>query len=316
LIFHAALVVADISKLRPNVFYELGYATARGKPVIITANRTGAKKVPIDLRGLEILIHDDTKEGMELFERSFTEHVRLRMTSRPGLLRDMLIPTDPHPSYILCSPNPPPPPANDTYIPSIFGDYIGVVGIVNAFGALLGEGYAPALIGSRNLRPDMGDLDANLYLIGSPVVNDLVAEFLDAIQGGSSPKWRFVENPDYRGPQDCRTFLRGDRPIQLGPLPDGVLRQDVGIVVRGPHPRHPRRQVLIMAGQRSLGTGAACLAATRSELIAKIQEKLPDRKFLGHKDFAAWAVVRGYRRSKEQRLTLEDVEVLDAGVYG
>jgi len=50
------------------------------------------------------------------------------------------------------------------------------------------------------------------------------------------------------------------------PVPDF----DYGLIIRGPHPRRDGRIAMVLAGTRSLGTGAACLAATRLSLIENI----------------------------------------------
>jgi hypothetical protein len=46
----ARLIVADMTNNNPNVFYELGYAHALGKPVILITQER--QKVPFDLRGI------------------------------------------------------------------------------------------------------------------------------------------------------------------------------------------------------------------------------------------------------------------------
>jgi hypothetical protein len=52
----SAFVLADVSKLSPNVFYELGYAQALGKPVIATAKR--GTRLPFDIVDLPVVFWD------------------------------------------------------------------------------------------------------------------------------------------------------------------------------------------------------------------------------------------------------------------
>jgi len=52
----ARLVLADLSKKNPNVFYELGLAHALAKPAILVAE--SMEDVPFDLRALRVLVYD------------------------------------------------------------------------------------------------------------------------------------------------------------------------------------------------------------------------------------------------------------------
>jgi len=52
----AALIIADVSHGNPNVMYELGFAQALNKPIILVA--AGIRTVPFDLAGLRVLIYD------------------------------------------------------------------------------------------------------------------------------------------------------------------------------------------------------------------------------------------------------------------
>src|SRR5438876_1136243 len=58
----AALVIADVSHPSPNIFYEVGYAVARGKPLLLLA-RDDLADVPTDLRGVELIRYRNTQEG-------------------------------------------------------------------------------------------------------------------------------------------------------------------------------------------------------------------------------------------------------------
>ncbi len=55
----AAFVIADLSDLRPNVLYELGYAEGLRKPVIVTA-REGTE-LPFDVKDLPVIIWKSQK---------------------------------------------------------------------------------------------------------------------------------------------------------------------------------------------------------------------------------------------------------------
>ena len=54
----ADLVIADVSRGNPNVFYELGYAHALRKNTILLVNRDARANVAFDLAGTQYLIYD------------------------------------------------------------------------------------------------------------------------------------------------------------------------------------------------------------------------------------------------------------------
>jgi hypothetical protein len=70
----------------------------------------------------------------------------------------------------------------------------------------------------------------------------------------------------------------------------------------------------MLAGAHSLGTGAACLAATRSALIRKLREKLPAGA-LEDKQKTFWALVKGEVNKDDFLLDENGVTIEEAGVY-
>jgi predicted nucleotide-binding protein len=62
----ADLVIADISKANPNVFYELGYAHALRKNTILLVSKDASPKLPSDLIGTFYRTYDpDHPEELE-----------------------------------------------------------------------------------------------------------------------------------------------------------------------------------------------------------------------------------------------------------
>ena len=57
----AAIVIAEITPLNANVFYELGYADALNKPLVILA-QTGTR-LPFDIQGYRTVFYDDVIGG-------------------------------------------------------------------------------------------------------------------------------------------------------------------------------------------------------------------------------------------------------------
>lgn len=72
----AHVIVAEISSPNPNVFYEVGYAHALNKPVILLARRADVDQLPFDLRPYRVIFYDDTIGGKSEVERALKLHLR------------------------------------------------------------------------------------------------------------------------------------------------------------------------------------------------------------------------------------------------
>jgi len=56
----ADLIIADVSRPNPNVFYEMGFAHALRKPTILLFDIKSGSSLPSDLAGLEYIAYDPT----------------------------------------------------------------------------------------------------------------------------------------------------------------------------------------------------------------------------------------------------------------
>lgn len=74
-IAEAEFVIADITPANPNVFYELGYAHAINKPVILLADRA-LEKLPFDVSAFRVLFYENTIAGKRRFEDGLRQHIR------------------------------------------------------------------------------------------------------------------------------------------------------------------------------------------------------------------------------------------------
>jgi hypothetical protein len=73
---------------------------------------------------------------------------------------------------------------------------------------------------------------------------------------------------------------------------------------------------MILAGPDSLGSGAACIAATRSQKIEQIRTALgANRDALADKQKAIWVLVKGTADHTNGMLSESGVEIVEAGVY-
>lgn len=330
LIDRAELVIADISEMSPNVFYEVGYAVAQGKTVLlVTRNPT---RVPTDLKGREVLVYRETMEGMEAFEQRFRTHLHVRVNSRVALLRDMLEASNPRPAYIVASPRYPNPTpariAGQAHDHRTFGDNLGVRGLVSAFGAMFGETDGIELISAQYGPEDLLKRDVNLYLIGSGKVNPTAETMLSRLQRRAKLSWSFAPYPrGARREDDWRVALYRSRGRTTTPLVGRTAKwiaggketlihsEDYGIIVRGPHPIRPGRMVMIMAGAHSLGTGAACLVATRSILIQQAKDALGKHENFGERNRTIWILVKGVISEADRLLDETGVSIVEAGSW-
>jgi hypothetical protein len=69
----AEIVIAEITPANPNVFYELGYAHALGKPTILLARRES--QLPFDIQSYRVVFYNDTIGGKPEVERSLRRHL-------------------------------------------------------------------------------------------------------------------------------------------------------------------------------------------------------------------------------------------------
>jgi nucleoside 2-deoxyribosyltransferase len=65
--------IAEITLANPNVFYELGYAQALGKPAILWAQRGG--KLPSDIASYRVVFYDDSIGGKSRVEEDLARHL-------------------------------------------------------------------------------------------------------------------------------------------------------------------------------------------------------------------------------------------------
>ncbi len=70
----ADIVIAEITPANPNVFYELGYAHALGKPSILLAQK--GVTLPFDISGYRVVFYNDTIAGKVEVERNLQRHLQ------------------------------------------------------------------------------------------------------------------------------------------------------------------------------------------------------------------------------------------------
>jgi hypothetical protein len=78
----AAVIVADLTTLNPNVMFELGVATAVKEQfrVVLVVRRDEANKVPFDLRPFRHIQYEDSMAGARSFRSQLREYLRLAIS--------------------------------------------------------------------------------------------------------------------------------------------------------------------------------------------------------------------------------------------
>ncbi len=76
-IARSQVIIADISPTNLNVYFEVGYALALNKPIILLAQRqVSGTQLPFDLSAFRVLFYDDTIGGKPKLEEGLRNHLR------------------------------------------------------------------------------------------------------------------------------------------------------------------------------------------------------------------------------------------------
>lgn len=317
----AVFVLADVSQPRPNIYYEIGYAIARNKTVVILAKE--GVEIETDLQGLELIRYIDNREGWPRFEQNLRHYLSFHRDTHISLLRAMIIPPDPQPSFLVLNPKKPQESSRFKTHPRerrTYGDYLGLMGVMSIFASVYGEHCIPELVSASHAADELMEWDANFFLIGSPKVNKFTGLFLEEMQKKGRLLWELRPFEGDESIQDYTVQLVGRIEIEGKPFAsprdqynDHGQRVDYGLIVRGPHPRFPHRLVTILCGPHSLGTGGACLAATKSQLVQQISQKLTGKIDLTTHGRGFWVLVRAVA-STDHHLDASNVSIIDAGL--
>lgn len=80
-IIRARAIVADITPDEPNVFWEVGYAHALRKPIVLIAERD--RKLPFDVSAFRTLFYDNTIGGKARIQKGLRKHLKAIQTQWP-----------------------------------------------------------------------------------------------------------------------------------------------------------------------------------------------------------------------------------------
>jgi len=74
-ISESQFVIAEITPSNPNVYYELGYAHAINKPVILMADKAIVKQLPFDVSGFRTLFYENSIPGKRKFDEALRKNI-------------------------------------------------------------------------------------------------------------------------------------------------------------------------------------------------------------------------------------------------
>jgi hypothetical protein len=75
----AQLIIADITPVNANVYFEIGYALALSKPTILLARK--GTTLPFDIAGFRVLFYEDTIGGKRKLEEGLRRHLAAILAS-------------------------------------------------------------------------------------------------------------------------------------------------------------------------------------------------------------------------------------------
>jgi hypothetical protein len=75
-IAEAKVIIAEITPANPNVYYEVGYAHALGKPTILLADRAKVSELPFDLSAWRTLFYENSIAGKSRVEEGLRKHLK------------------------------------------------------------------------------------------------------------------------------------------------------------------------------------------------------------------------------------------------
>jgi len=278
-------VVADLTGNNPNVFNEVGLAQALGKPLILFCQESPTE-IAFNLRSLQILRYNRT--DLVRF-RNMLKSALSEAASPSETLRAMLVPSSlGYPTLesrfvIAASPL--------SYRRAVgrsggyrtlrrtSSDYVGVRGILRAFGLLFGFDTLPDIVDPEDHTDDVLKSPMNIYCIASPKANRWTRNLLDGFHKQWVPRIEFRADASSRDLKNVRASIFCDSSELFPPGwpvdADGDrYARDFGVIVRGPNPFQANKMAVVIAGRSSLGTEGASIAFTEPTIVERIRKRL------------------------------------------
>lgn len=323
------IFIADITGNNPNVLNEIGQAQALGKPIILIS-QDSPNNAPFNIRSLQIKTY--SKEALNkliiILRKSFSE-----TTSPNETLRAMLVPGSLGRSMgsrkfmIAASPL--------SYRRAIgrsggykklrntTSDYVGLRGILQAFGLLYGFKTLPEIVDPEDCTDGVIEEQMTVYSIASPKANRWTGKLLKKFGERWVPSIDFRADPASENLQNVKISLYKDNALLHPPgwklnVEMDRYQRDFGIIIRGQNPYHENEMLVIIAGRSSLGTEAACRAFIDPKMIDEIRKRLfgLNARLEDHKQ-GFWALVSMNRMigDEKEEAILSSLQVAQVDIF-
>lgn len=323
------IFIADITGNNPNVLNEIGQAQALGKPIILISQDLPTN-APFNIQSLQIKNYskDALNKLIVILRQAFSEE-----TSPNETLRAMLVPgslgrqMDSRKFVIATSPL--------SYRRAIgrsggykklrntASDYVGLRGILQAFGLLYGFKTLPEVVDPEDCTDRVIEEQMTLYNIASPKANRWTGMLLKKFSERWIPSIDFRADPASDNLKNVKISLYKDNALlypsgwKLNVEMDRYQR-DFGIIIRGQNPYNEKEMLVIMAGRSSLGTEAACRAFTDPKIIDEIRKRLSglNVSLEDHKQ-AFWSLVSMNRMigDEKEEAILSSLQVAQVDIF-
>lgn len=281
------LCLADVTGGNPNVMWEAAYAHALGKPVVFIAQGK-PEAIPFDIRHNRCIMYDfSSPASLAELKDSIEQTIRAVLQGEASdleAIRQIILPKSLNTSsteFVVAS-NPlswrAVAPAAEGFRsqPRTISDYMGIRGLMRAFGLILGMQGLPELVNPDDFDDAVLKHQMQLYLIGSSKANRWTQILMKEFFIHRQSKWRFECDPaseNIRNPKVNITVNRGlYTPLQW--VEADRVHKDFGIVLRGPSPYDNSQMVTVLAGRSALGTEAASLAVTDPTCAKKLLREI------------------------------------------
>jgi hypothetical protein len=188
-------------------------------------------------------------------------------------------------------------------------DYVGLRGILQAFGLLYEFGTLPEIADPDDYGDDVIEESMNLYCIASPKANPWTSVLLAKHSEKWSPRLGFQADSVSADLKNIRVSIRAeDAPLRPDHWKENThgdrYYRDFGLIVRGPNPYDKDHMMVILAGRSSLGTEAACVAFLDPAKISEIRGLLETKHIAvdieDHRQ-AFWALVSMSRQQGDDK---------------
>lgn len=84
-IYESKFIIAEITPVNQNVYFEIGYAYAMNKPIIFIAEK--GKELPFDISGFRVLFYENSIGGKKKIEEGLNKHINSILSEWSGYSR-------------------------------------------------------------------------------------------------------------------------------------------------------------------------------------------------------------------------------------